>query len=229
MALIGDRVKPPTGPGGSVPTTDHSGVIFSSTGGFAEDKKRRRSGRLRTVTRKGEILTLDIRSESPWAYSMRADVIVEHVFNALLVHHQQHIIAGTKADGSGPQPPLEVSTLYSNVKTVFEKGKQAGNLKTDQRNRRSLHRGYKSGFFADTIRRSRLTGSTATAKTRMVSHPRRSVFLAMEAQRGYEYFFVDGAANGVIERAVAQIFDLSLEGRVRLKPEREGGVAASQL
>lgn len=220
MALIrpdGNRIKGRDSRGRFVSDTPHSGVIFARQAEFTERKGKRGSAR-RKVRRTGTELSLSIKSEDPWMYNVRADTILEHVFTALLIHHRANVIAGTKADGSGSQPDLDRDTLYT--------GGSGDNLRLDQRGRKSLHRGYKTGFFADTIRMSRITGSTSTANVRMLPHVHRNVFVATEAARGVEYFYVEGDADRVIQEAVLQAFDAAIDGDIRLKPAHPSGVEA---
>lgn len=208
-----------------VPETPESGTILVASQPLSELKGRAKAGRRRR-RRAGTELSLDIVSESAWAFNIRADLFLEHIFDSLLVHHQANIKAGQKADGSGAQPPLSRKTLFSNqAESADDRSK--GRVRAGQRTRKSMHRGFKTGFFADTIRRTRITGSTRTANVKMLAHPHRNAFVATEASGTTEgrdtpvqYFYIEGDAEKVISEAVAQVFALSLEGQIKVKPDR---------
>lgn len=176
--------------------TGHSGVIFGGISGgrpvpLEQKSRRRRGGRRRAVSKKGTQLSLELLSVDFWAFSVRADLFLEHMFDSLLVHHQANIVEGQKADGTGAQAPLTP--------------------KVAKRQRISQVRGVQTGFFANTLLRTRITGSTAVANVKMRAHPKRAAFIATEASRGNEYLYVEGASDTVLTEAARQVLEASID------------------
>ncbi len=161
-------------------TLPHAGTILVGEQGTKTVGKHRRRG-LRTTFASG----------STWSFSLDAGLLVDAISTALLVFFRQGIMSGEKPDGTGSQPPLTA--------------KVAG-----QKERRSKFRGYRTGFLADNLRRSKITGSTTRASSRILPPTNRNVFIAGEAKRGVSFFSVTGAAGEVITAVV----DKFIEGGV---------------
>lgn len=136
-------------------------------------------------------LRLDVEAEDSWAYTVRADTILGSVSWQLLKHYRQSVIAGVDPETGAPQPPL----------------KRLGP------GRKSQHRGYKTGLFANTIRMTDVKGRTDLARVRILPDTRRNVFVSMEATRGVQYMAVEGRAADVISATVNEVLDCELEGR----------------
>jgi len=103
--------------------------------------------------------------------------------------------------------------------------------------RKSPERGYRTGKFADTIRGTRIkvrSGSRTRARGfRAVTNvagqnaieARTSIlppasreyqsFVATEADRGVEYFYVEGKISKAVDRWLAKLWDAMVEGKVR--------------
>ena len=198
MALILPKASDiDTGKLHRVPETEHSGTILAAHKELDESRLvgRAKAGRRRRRrTTKGTQIDLTIESESAWAYNIRADLILEHVLDSLLAHHHANIVLGVKADGSGPQAPTKDGSS----------------------------RGYDTGFFADTLYRSKISGSTATANATIAPNRLRGAWLTQEYGLGNEFLYVTGEAEVVITAALQQVLDASLNGSV--KPQPDSGV-----
>ncbi|MCY1055427.1 hypothetical protein [Nannocystis sp. SCPEA4] len=153
---------------------EHAGVILVD---------ERRTARTKTHGRTGFSSTFV--GQSNFSFDLDAGLLVDALSTALLSWYRDSIRAGEKPDGSGRQPELT-----DRVKR--------------QQGRASQVRGFKSGYFSNTIRRGKVTGSTVKAQTRIVPDPRRNVFVAQEAKRGVSYFSVQGTAAKIIEEITSQ-------------------------
>lgn len=158
----------------------HAGTILVGEQGTKTTAKHKRRG-----------LTTTFASGANWDFSLDAGLLVDALTTGLLVLYRQGIMSGAKPDGSGTQPPLSEKVAA-------------------QRGRRSSHRGYKTGFLADNLRRSKITGTTTTARARILPPTNRNVFMAAEAKRGVSFFSVTGTAALVI----AEITDEFVRGGV---------------
>lgn len=130
-------------------------------------------------------ITSTFVGESDFAFNLDAGLLVDGITSALLVFYHDSIKEGSKPDGSGKHVPLT------------EKVKK-------DKSRRSQYRGYKTGFFAENIRRNKITGTTVKAQSRIVPPNNRNVFIAQEAKRGNYYFSIKGSASEVIEKATQE-------------------------
>jgi len=156
------------------------------------DKKRKKRGTgRRKVKQSGDLLRLDLDAQDSWAYTIRADTILGAVATDLIKYYRQRVMVGRTTDTGDPLPGL----------VRRGKGERKGG------------RGYKTGFFADTIRMKDVQGKTNSARVRILPDTRRNVFIAKEAQRGIFYFAVQGDAAQVISNAVNDVLDCELEGR----------------
>lgn len=146
----------------------HAGTILVGEQSTKTTAKHKRRG-----------LSTTFASGSTWSFSLDAGLLVDALSTALLVFYRQAIMSGEKPDGSGAQPPLPAKVA-------------------EQKGRKSKFRGFKTGQFADNIRRGRITGSTTKASTRILPPTNRNVYIAGEAKRGVSFFSVQGAAAEVI-------------------------------
>lgn len=128
----------------------------------------------------GETMTTSIVSAG-LVLDVRADIIVDEVTSKLLKHYRRAIMAGQRAEG-GPQRPLS-------------KGRQ------NDPGRESTFRGFATGHLADNLRRTTITGSTVSAKSKILPPTDRNVFIATEARRGVGYLSVEGVAGEVAREA----------------------------
>jgi len=151
----------------------HQGTIL-----LAEQRtvQERRSGN--DIQRKNGLST-SFAASGDWEYSFDAGLLVDGLRTALLALYRQGIIEGEKPDGSGAQPALT------------ERAK-------NQKGRTGKTRGYKTGYLADNLRASKITGSTTKATSRIVPPTNRNVFIASELKRGNSFFTVSGIAALVI-------------------------------
>lgn len=106
---------------------------------------------------------------------LRADHIVALMSGVLLAHHHDAIRDGRRPEG-GAQRPLSEG-------------------RKNDPGRESQNRGYKTGRLAEGLRRTKITGSTASAKARILPPTDRNVFLAEEAKRGVHYLSAEGEAG----------------------------------
>lgn len=141
-------------------------------------------------------LTTTFVSGSDWDYDLDAGLLVDAISTALLKLYRDGIMSGEKPDGSGSQK--ELTTKVANAQ-----------------GRKSKVRGFKTGFFADNIRRSKITGSTVKAQSRILPPTNRNVFIAAEAKRGISYFSVQGTAAEVIAEVTDKFIESGLEARNR--------------
>jgi hypothetical protein len=169
-----------------------------------------------------------------WAPEPDPALIVDHVRDVILAAHREAILAGQRADGSGPQEDL---------------GKRA----LAQSGRRSVYRGNKTGTLADTLtaRPIRMSGPKKNAKSVLVG-PKlaksqrgkpifgtraastitvdptdiaRAAVISKEADRGNVYLYTEGAIEKLIDDAVDQAIDVAfVEGGSR--PARMGALQA---
>lgn len=124
-------------------------------------------------------LSTSFAASGDWEYSFDAGLLVDALRTALLSLYREGIQQGEKPDGSGAQPPLT------------ERAKAA-------KGRVGKTRGFKTGFLADNLRASKITGSTTKATSRIVPPSNRNVYLASELKRGNSFFAVTGIAALVI-------------------------------
>ena len=124
-------------------------------------------------------LSTSFAASGDWDYSFDAGLLVDALRTALLSLYRQGIIEGEKPDGSGAQPQLGARALAA-------------------KGRRGKTRGYKTGFLADNLRASKITGSTTKAQSRIVPPTNRNVYIASELKRGNTFFSVTGMAAIVI-------------------------------
>lgn len=124
-------------------------------------------------------LSTSFAASGDWSYSFDAGLLVDALRTALLSLYREGIRQGEKPDGSGAQPPL----------TDRAKAQQGRVGKT---------RGFKSGYLADNLRASKITGSTTKAQSRIVPPTNRNVYIASELKRGNTFFSVSGIAALVI-------------------------------
>lgn len=134
--------------------------------------------------------------QSDWAFDLDAGLLVDALSVALLTLYRQAVMEGEKPDGSGRQKELSPK-----VKS--------------QKDRASTNRGYRTGHFADNIRRGKITGSTTKAASRILPPANRNVFVASELKRGIEYFSTQGIAQLVIQDVTSQFIEGGLENANR--------------
>lgn len=124
-------------------------------------------------------LSTSFAASGDWSYSFDAGLLVDALRTALLSLYRQGIREGEKPDGSGAHPALT------------ERAKAA-------KGRVGKTRGFKTGYLADNLRASKITGSTVKAQSRIVPPSNRNVYLASELKRGNSFFAVTGIAAIVI-------------------------------
>lgn len=163
----------------------HAGVILVNESKNAGTKAKPKSG-----------ITAQFVGQSDWSFSLDAGLLVDALRTSLLNLYRQAIREGEKPDGSGKQPELTDAVK-----------KQSG--------RASQVRGYKTGYFSDNIRASKITGSTVKAQSRILPPTSRNVFLAQELKRGIEYFSTEGIAQLVIADVTKAFIELGLENANR--------------
>lgn len=164
---------------------EHAGVILVDERATARTKKHARQG-----------LSSTFVGQSNFSFDLDAGLLVDALTTALLAWYRECIRDGSKPDGSGKQQDLS------------DKVKR-------QQGRASQVRGFKSGYFSNTIRRSKITGSTVKAQSRIVPDPRRNVFVAEEAKRGNSYFSVQGSASEVIQEVTSEFIEGGLKNANR--------------
>lgn len=135
-------------------------------------------------------------SGSDWDYDLDAGLLVDALTTALLVHYRAAVMAGEKPDGTGSQPPLKEQAAKA-------------------RDRKAKVRGYRTGFMADNLRRSKITGSTTKAQSRILPPTSRNVYIAAEAKRGNSFFSVQGLAAEIIREVTDAFIEGGLENRNR--------------
>lgn len=133
------------------------------------------------------------------AFTITSDTIVDVVSHALLVYWRSTILEGWKPDGSGPQVPLSQATIA-----------QVGGG-----GRLTPYRGAASGFMADHIRRSVITGTTTKAKCTIQLPTSRNVFAAQQAAKGIKFLGLGGEVDEVIRLAVQQWLSAAIEDKAR--------------
>lgn len=163
----------------------HSGVILVNEARNAGTKKNPKSG-----------ITAQFVGQSDWSFSLDAGLLVDALSTALLVLYRQAIMEGEKPDGSGKHPELS-----QKVKA--------------QSGRASLNRGFRTGFLADNLRRSKITGSTTKAQSRILPPTSRNVYIASELKRGNQFFSTQGIAQLVIQDVTSQFIQNGLENANR--------------
>lgn len=146
----------------------HSGTILLAEQRTSGSKMASKNG-----------LSTSFAASGDWSYSFDAGLLVDVLRTALLALYRQALREGEKPDGSGAQPPLT------------ERAKAA-------KGRVGKTRGFNTGFLADNLRASKITGSTTKAQSRIVPPSNRNVFIASEAKRGNTFFSVSGIAALVI-------------------------------
>lgn len=129
--------------------------------------------------------TTSFAASGDWDFSFDAGLLVDAIRTALLALYRQGIIEGEKPDGSGAQPPLKEATAK-------------------QKDRRGKTRGYKTGYLADNLRASKITGSTTKATSRILPPTNRNVYIASELKRGNSFFSVQGIAALLIQEVTDQ-------------------------
>ena len=170
---------------------EHAGVILIDERRTARTAKHGRTG-----------LSSTFVGQSDFSFSLDAGLLVDALSTALLAWYRDNIRAGEKPDGSGKQPELTPKVKR-------------------QQGRASQVRGYRTGFFANNIRRGKVTGSTVKAQTRIVPPPTRNVYVASEAKRGNSFFSVQGAASEIIQKVTSEFIEGGLENRNRASNTNE--------
>lgn len=130
-------------------------------------------------------LSTSFAASGDWEYSFDAGLLVDSIRTALLALYRQALREGEKPDGSGAQPALT------------ERAKAA-------KGRVGKTRGFRTGFLADNLRASKITGSTTKAQSRIVPPTNRNVFIAAEAKRGNTFFSLQGIAALLISEVTDQ-------------------------
>ncbi|MCY0990638.1 hypothetical protein OV203_26075 [Nannocystis sp. ILAH1] len=130
-------------------------------------------------------------------------ILVDRVSRALLTHHREAILAGVRPDGGGQQKALSGRALAAP-------------------GRQSDHRGYRTGFLADNLRRSKIQREgDQQASTRILPPPNRNVYLAQEAKRGVLLLTLSGRASEVAREAASEATADIVTGRRVRKDEGE--------
>lgn len=163
----------------------HAGVILVNEAKNAGTSKKPTKG-----------ISCQFVGQSDWAFDLDAGLLVDALSTALLVLYRTAVMEGEKPDGSGKQKELSPK-----VKS--------------QKDRASQNRGYRTGFFADDIRRGKITGSTTKAASRILPPTNRNVFVASELKRGIEYFSTQGIAQLVISDVTSQFIEGGIENQNR--------------
>lgn len=147
----------------------HAGTILVGEQASKTSKKHSKQG-----------LSATFVTGANWDFSLDAGLLVDALTSSLLVLYRDGIMSGQRPDGSGAQPDLRA---------------RAANAK----GRKGKVRGFRTGFLADNLRRSKITGSTTKASSRILPPTSRNVYLASEAKNGVSFFSVQGTAAAVIQ------------------------------
>lgn len=161
----------------------HQGTIL-----LAETRTVRETRVGNDIRRKNGFSTT-FAASGDWSYSFDAGLLVDALRTALLALYRQGILEGEKPDGSGAQPPLGAKALAV-------------------KDRRGKTRGYRSGYLADNLRASKITGSTTKASSRIVPPTNRNVYIASEAKRGNTFF----SLSGIAAQLIAEVTDQFIAG-----------------
>lgn len=125
---------------------------------------------------------------------LAAEIVVDAMSRAGLMHIRQSLLEGRRPDGGGAQKAL-------GAKAAADTGRQ------------SQFRGYKTGHLADKVRRSAIKGDTSKASCRIVPPPDRNVYVAEELKRGVVLLTADGAAGEVMRAAAREAIAAACTGR----------------
>jgi hypothetical protein len=125
---------------------------------------------------------------------LSAEIVVDAMSRAGLMHIRRSLIEGKRPDGGGAQKAL-------GAKAAAGTGRQ------------SPFRGYKTGHLADHIRRSRIKGDTSKASCRIVPPPDPNVYVAEELKRGVVLLSADGAAGEAMRAAARAVVAAACTGR----------------
>lgn len=158
---------------------------------------------------------------SDFAPAFDAVALCDHVSDVILAAHHDAIGRGSKADGSGPQPPLL--------------GHGAAG-KAAKKGHRPNFRGVVTGRFRDGITRFKIkvsgkklsSGVDGTqAKCTITAPNDRAIFLNKEAtENDVEYFYTEGYVDFLIDEAVRQWTDVALDGEAQGDPEERKATQA---
>jgi len=122
---------------------------------------------------------------------IRADALLDVVRVQLLQKFRIDITEGRRPDTGGPQKPLPES-------------------KAEAKGRRSPHRGYASGVFADGLRSPRMTGTTANARARILPPTSRNAFVGGEAKRGVFFLLLGPSHERLMQEATDAYIDKAI-------------------
>jgi len=129
---------------------------------------------------------------------IRADALLDVVRVQLLEKFRLDIMEGRRPDTGGPQKPLP------------EKRAEA-------KNRKSPYRGYATGGLADGLRSPRMTGTTASARARILPPTSRNVYIAGEAKRGVFFLLLGPAHEQLMQEATDVFIDKVIEDAAGLR------------
>lgn len=125
---------------------------------------------------------------------MSADILVDAMTRACLVHTREAILAGVRPDGGGSQRKL-------GIKAASLPGRQ------------SPFRGFNTGQLADHLRRTKIKGTTNKASSRIVGPSNRNVYLSQEAAKGVNFLTAEGTSGEVMREAAQAAVTAMVSGR----------------
>jgi hypothetical protein len=122
---------------------------------------------------------------------IRADALLDVVRVQLLQKFRIDITEGRRPDTGAPQKPLPEA-------------------KAEAKGRRSPHRGYATGVFADGLRSPKMTGTTANARSRILPPTTRNVYVATEAKRGVFFLLLGPSHERLMQDATDTFIDKAI-------------------
>lgn len=150
------------------------------------------------VTWEAELLVIDLDARA----------LVDQVATALLLDHRETLMSGLRPDRGGAQKPISARAR-------------------SRKGRLSPWRGFATGYTADELRRTRITGSAKAASTSVAMPAARNAFALEEAKRGIYYLSTGGRKAEVIRRSVAiWLAECTRGARLRQDAERRAKDAA---
>ena len=162
-----------------------------------------------------------MRSGKGWGVSVEADALdvlpspvlaVAMVSEAVIAHHRDRIIAGQKADGSGPQVALDPSGTQGAL--------------ADSGARPDVRGHTKKAYFPNKLRRTKIRTSRKPVRFGKghigiraaceIKPPPIGNWLDKEAERGVEYFYTGGDVDKVVDAAIARYVEAITGGPVEV-------------
>ncbi len=152
--------------------------------------------------KRGAFVQTDFVAAADWSFSLDAGLLVDAASTALLAWYHDTIVSGVDPTGTRPKKPLTTRVA-----------KRSG--------RKSKNRGHFTGFLATNLRRTKITGSTVSARTRLLPPTRRNVFIAQEQKRGIHYLLLGGKADETIKLVTGEFVEGGIVNENRATERRE--------